>query len=238
MKKRKILIADDVELFRALEKSFFRREEFDLIEAKTGRQAVELALAEKPDLILMDMYMPELDGDEACRYLKLHPETAAIPVVMVTQAGRPDDFVRCQASGCDDVLLKPINRTKFLEVSRRHLALTVRIAHRYSAKLEIRYGSALEQQLTDYSVNISTGGLFLETLQPLGAGTPLTLSIKLPDRELPLHCSARVAWVNEQGNPQKSEMPIGIGLQFIDLSLDDLHLIRDFLQNTAGGASR
>ena len=46
MKKRKILIADDVELFRALEKSFFRREEFDLIEAKTGRQAVELAVAD------------------------------------------------------------------------------------------------------------------------------------------------------------------------------------------------
>jgi len=237
MKKRKILIADDVELFRALEKSFFRREEFDLIEAKTGRQAVELALAEKPDLVLMDMYMPEMDGDEACRSIKLHPETAAIPVIMVTQAGRPDDFVRCQASGCDDVLLKPINRSKFLEVSRRHLALTERVAHRYYARLEIRYGSDLDQKLTDYSVNISTGGLFLETTHPLSPGTPLTLAIKLPERELPLRCSAQVAWVNEQENPQKTELPVGVGLQFIDLSLDDLHLIRDFLRDTAGSSS-
>ncbi len=237
MKKKKVLLVDDVELFRALEKTFFRREEFALIEAKTGRQALDLALTEKPDLILMDLYMPEMDGDEACRRLKENPETAAIPVIMVTQAGRAADFERCQASGCDDVVLKPINRTQFLEVTRRHLDLVERTAQRYPTKLEICYGSTPGQQLTDFSANISTGGLFLETSQPLSVDTPLSLYISLPDREAPLRCSARVAWVNQPHQPLKPSLPPGVGLQFVDLSLDDLHKLRDFLLQEIASAS-
>jgi uncharacterized protein (TIGR02266 family) len=238
MSKKKILLVDDVELFRALERTFFRREEFDLIEAKTGQQALDLALSEQPDLILMDLYMPEMDGDEACRRLKARPETAAIPVIMVTQAGRDAELARCQAAGCDDVVLKPINRAQFLEVSRRHLELVERVAERYPAKLEVCYGATADQKLTDFSVNISTGGLFLETTHPLPPDTPLTLQINLPNRSGPLRCSARVAWVNEPENPLKAALPPGVGLQFVDLSLEDMHQLRDFLiKELAGGAS-
>jgi uncharacterized protein (TIGR02266 family) len=235
MGRKKILLVDDVELFRALERTFFRREEFDLIEAKTGQQALDLALSEQPDLILMDLYMPEMDGDEACRRLKARPETAAIPVIMVTQAGRDAERARCQAAGCDDVVLKPINRAQFLEVSRRHLELVERVAERYPAKLEVCYGATADQKLTDFSVNISTGGLFLETAQPLPAGTPLTLQINLPNRSTPLRCSARVAWVNEPENPLKAALPPGVGLQFVDLSLEDMHQLRDFLIKELAG---
>jgi uncharacterized protein (TIGR02266 family) len=238
MKRKKILFADDVELFRALEKTFFRREEFSLIEAKTGRQAFDLVLAERPDLVLMDLYMPEMDGDEACRKIKDHPEISATPVIMVTQGGRASDLARCRAAGCDDVVLKPINRSQFLEVSRKHLDLVERTTPRYPARLAIGYGSPPEKELQDYSVNISTGGLFLETAHPLGVGTPLTLYIGLPDRELPLRCNARVAWVNQPENPLKASLPAGVGLQFVGLSLENLHLLRDFLQKEVGDTSR
>jgi uncharacterized protein (TIGR02266 family) len=182
----------------------------------------------------MDLYMPEMDGDEACRRIKAHPEIAAIPVIMVTQGGRASDLERCHAAGCDDVVLKPINRSQFLEVSRRHLDLIDRETPRYPARLEIGYGSPPEVELKDFSVNISTGGLFLETSHGLGIGTPLTLCINLPDRERPLRCSARVAWVNPSETPLKPNLPAGVGLQFINLSLEELHLLRDFLHREAG----
>lgn len=85
--RKKILLADDVELFLELEKTFFRRESFELLIARTGQQAWDLTQAETPDLVFMDLFMPGMDGDAACRLIKQQPQTASIPVVMVTQGG-------------------------------------------------------------------------------------------------------------------------------------------------------
>lgn len=230
MDKKKILLADDVELFLELEKTLFRRENFVLLVARNGQEAFELITSQRPDLVFMDLYMPIMDGDVCCRRVKDDPGLRATPIVMVTQGGRDEDLTRCRQAGCDDILLKPINRHLFVETARRLLAVTARREQRVVARLEVRYGTDQQQLLSNYSVNISTGGVFLETGDPLPVETPLSLQFALPNRTAPICCQGRVAWVNHPVLLHKPDLAPGMGIQFIGLSLDDMYAIRDFIK--------
>ena len=79
----KFLLVDDVELFLNLEKSFLDRESFIIDTARSGKEALEKIRADKPDLVLLDLYMPEMNGDEVCRQIKSDPLTRDIIVIMM-----------------------------------------------------------------------------------------------------------------------------------------------------------
>jgi two-component system alkaline phosphatase synthesis response regulator PhoP len=80
---------------------------FTAITSKNGREGVEKALAEKPDLIVMDIMMPEISGWEATRILRSNPETKDVPVLAATVLFRPSDLQRCISVGCNDYIVKP-----------------------------------------------------------------------------------------------------------------------------------
>lgn len=105
----RILVTDDNPLNVKLLSAKLAREYYTVITAENGVQALEKALTEKPDLILLDVMMPEMDGFEACRQIKANPATQGIPVVMVTALSDVQDRVRGLDAGADDFLTKPIN---------------------------------------------------------------------------------------------------------------------------------
>ncbi len=230
---KKILLADDVELFLELQKTFLRRESFDIVTARTGLDAVELASTHRPDIIITDLHMPGMNGDEACRRIKADPELCGIPVIIVTSAGKPEEQEQCQKSGCDAVLLKPINRTQFLATVRSFLHVTERTTPRITARLRVRYGKDNNTVLSDYSLNISTGGLFLATDTALEENTPLSIEFTLPDRKTPVTCQGRVAWTNGPRMLRNPSLPPGVGIQFLDLKLDDMHAIRRYVEESS-----
>jgi len=238
MNKKKVLLVDDVELFLELEKTFFRREEVELLIARSGLQAIEIIRKDQPDLVFMDLYMPEMDGDAACLQIKQDPLTAAVPVVMVTHGGREADLERCRAARCDEILLKPINRHHFMDTARHFLKMADRQTPRVATRLSVRYGASGEHELTDFALNLSTGGLFLENAAPLPAGTLLTLEFPLPARSAPVVCKAKVAWVNRPEQGGNVRLPSGMGIQFLDLSLEDLQMIRDYVKQECLAPSR
>ena len=217
-KRWKVLLADDVELFLELEKTFLQREDIELIVARDGQEALDTARRERPDLILLDLYMPALDGPDVCRAIKGDADLRATPVLMVTSGGREDERQNCQEAGCDGILTKPINRHAFLAAVRGHLHLIEREAHRVPARMLVRYDKAGGQILTDYTVNLSTGGVFIETSHSFALGEELIVSFVLPERVEELRCHARVAWVNVPEHLLKPLLPPGIGVQFLDLS--------------------
>jgi CheY-like chemotaxis protein len=91
MRGKKILIVDDnVSLVRMLE-GVLRRRDFDVVTAYDGVEALKVAMREKPDLIVLDIIMPEMDGYEVCRRLHGDPATAQIPVILLTVKGQVDD---------------------------------------------------------------------------------------------------------------------------------------------------
>lgn len=231
MQRKKIVIADDVELFLMLEKTFFNREEFELVTARNGEEALKAIRETNPDLVFLDLYMPDMNGDECCRILKQDVMLRHIPIVMVTTAGREEDLTRCRNAGCDDIVNKPINRHVFMATAQRLLQVTGRGTQRYNARLRVRYGAKSHALLSDYSIDLSTGGLFLACEQPLPRDTPLSMEFILPTSKNPIRCTARVAWVNDQKLWKKSALPTGMGVQFLDLTLADMDAIREYIKS-------
>lgn len=104
----RVLVVDDLEPNVKLLEAKLRAEYFDVVGAYSGQEALDLAALEKPDIILLDVMMPGMDGFEACRKLKANPETMHIPVVMVTALDQQADRIVGLEAGADDFLTKPV----------------------------------------------------------------------------------------------------------------------------------
>ena len=117
---KKILIVEDVEFNRDLLTQLLE-EEFQVIAARDGQAGIEAAERERPDVILMDLSLPIIDGWEATRRLKAHQDLKAIPVIALTAHAMRGDEAKARASGCDDFLTKPIDENLLFETLNRFL---------------------------------------------------------------------------------------------------------------------
>jgi CheY-like chemotaxis protein len=105
----KILLVEDNEMNRDMLSRRLLRNGYDVVMAVDGQQAVDMAASEKPDLILMDMSLPVIDGWEATRRVKASPQTQTIPVIALTAHAMADDEDKARAAGCDDFDTKPVD---------------------------------------------------------------------------------------------------------------------------------
>ena len=115
MDKKKILIADDETSIRSLVRSMLGKEHI-VIGASDGEEATKVAHKEKPDLILMDIMMPKMDGYTACHAIKTHPATEAIPVVMLTGVGYELNKKLSQMIGASGYITKPFQLQELKEM--------------------------------------------------------------------------------------------------------------------------
>ncbi len=110
--RKKILIVEDIPgLIHILELEV-QRLGYETILANNGQEAVEMAIAQLPNLIMMDIMMPEMDGLEAARRIRENPHTRAIPIIAVTALSSRKDKEKCLESGCDDYLSKPFTASQ------------------------------------------------------------------------------------------------------------------------------
>lgn len=118
----KILLVEDNEMNRDMLSRRLLKKGFELIMAMDGEQALEMSRSETPDLILMDISLPGLDGWEATRRLKAMPETQAIPVIALTAHAMAGDREKCLEAGCDEYDTKPVEFPRLLEKIQKFLA--------------------------------------------------------------------------------------------------------------------
>jgi DNA-binding response OmpR family regulator len=109
MPKPRILVVDDDKNVVQIIAVNLRYEGLEVIEAYDGEEALAKVAAEKPDLILLDIMMPMMDGIEVCRRLKKNPQTASIPIIMLTAKTMDGDMLAGWDAGADDYLTKPFN---------------------------------------------------------------------------------------------------------------------------------
>ena len=110
----RILLVEDNDMNRDMLSRRLQRRGYEVLVAVDGRQGVEIARAERPSLILMDMSLPELDGWEATRQIKADPATQAIPVIALTAHAMSSDRDRAREAGCDDFDTKPVELERLL----------------------------------------------------------------------------------------------------------------------------
>ena len=121
MMSKTVLIVEDNELNMKLFHDLLESQGYSTLQTREGLQALALARQHRPDLILMDIQLPEISGLEVTKWLKDDEELHHIPVVAVTAFAMKGDEERIRQGGCEAYISKPISVTHFLEVVRKHL---------------------------------------------------------------------------------------------------------------------
>ncbi len=129
MKKTKknpiILVADDNDLNRKIVKANFRDSQYQIIEAVNGKEAVQSAIEHEPDLILMDIMMPEMDGLEAIKAIKANSKTGRIPVIALTALNDREDRIKAFECGAMDFITKPFDRFELIAIVSSYLKFSL-----------------------------------------------------------------------------------------------------------------
>lgn len=121
MEPKKILLVDDSSTMILMERMVLSGGGYQLLAAKDGEEAVATARQHNPDLILLDVVMPKMDGFEVCRRLRAEGPTRETPIILVTTRGEEDHMKRGFESGCNDYVLKPLNGVELLTKVRNLL---------------------------------------------------------------------------------------------------------------------
>lgn len=229
MSKPTILLTDDTKLFLALEQEFLRATDALIITASNGREAFETARSRRPDLIYMDLNMPEMDGATCCAALKADPELSQIPVIMVTTAGRDDDIEMCKKAGCDGFLTKPIDRRLFLEMGRRFLSGINRRERRIYCQLSVLFRMRYENQHGN-CINLGLSGMYISYDGEVALGDDVEASFMVAGSSSSLvEVWGKVVWVNMGSTKTKQELPDGFGMEFLEMTNESREMIRKFL---------
>jgi len=223
----KILVVDD-ELFHAemIKSLFENRVGCRVSSASNGLDAIDMMTEERPDLILMDLNMPQMNGYECCQIIKLDPALKDIPVIMLTASGDDVSRERAALAGCDDYLTKPVNMRDLLNKVNYHTGLAIRRHLRTQVDVSAIYrhdGIEFDGKIR----NICEGGLYLESSQRLGDGSMVEMSFFIEGLSVD-GVKARVAWserssskgykdILSQAGLDKSGYEYGMGLVFIEI---------------------
>lgn len=146
LSREKILVVDDIPENIRVIGNLLKAEGYTVLAATSGEQALAMAMAKKPDLVLLDVQMPEMDGFEVCREFQQTEELKTIPVIFLTARVESDDVVRGLAAGAMDYVTKPFRQQELL--ARIHLHLELRRARESERRLISELRQALEQVKT------------------------------------------------------------------------------------------
>jgi two-component system cell cycle response regulator DivK len=119
MRQKKILLVEDNEFNRKIVRDLLARQPYDLLEAHDGEAGVMAARRDKPDVIVMDVQLPKLSGLDATRAIRAEPETAKIPIIVVTSFALSGDDQKAMAAGASAYLAKPYSPRQLLNTIRR-----------------------------------------------------------------------------------------------------------------------
>ena len=230
---RRVLLVDDQPFFLVMGQAILRGGGYEVQTAPSGREALRVARATRPDAILLDVEMPGLNGFETCRRLKADPVTAAIPVAMLTATLDPQLNEKAFQSGAEATILKGVSAARLLNMLQVVLttARRPRAASRADVALPVEYESAGEVVSAE-TLNLSADGMFIKTPSATAPGTLLHLRFGVPGAAR-WECCARVVWTRDPG--EKHPYPSGMGVQFVDLAAEARAAIVAFV---AAGATR
>lgn len=174
----RILIVDDTPINLKVAILIIENHGFEVSVANSGQEALEQVKSERPDLILLDIVMPEMDGFRVCSELKKEPEYADIPILFLTGQSDEDDIIKAFEAGGADYVTKPVNPTELVARIKTHLHLSHTIAKLKTALEEVKQLSGL-LRICSYCKNIQheKNWVALEDYLTINSDARLTHSI-------------------------------------------------------------
>ncbi len=226
----KILLVDDVDFFRDVMRDYFKRTPATIITAKSGEEAVHVAMQEWPSLIYMDVAMPGMNGLEACRKIKAHPKLKKIPVLLIFTPDRDATIKDVEASGCDGYLAKPFGREEFLNLGHCHLFNIERRERRVPCQMTVNF-SINGTDFYGLGVDISLHGLYVEFRDEIPPNSRITASFLLPMiSPKPIKISGRIAWVNQGFPRQNMSLSQGFGIEIQSIDMSSVDIISEYME--------
>lgn len=227
--KKNILVLDDSQFMLTLIGDMLRKLNYDVTAVDDPAVACEKVGKTRYDMILTDMNMPGMDGLEFTRKVKASPGYKFVPIVMLSSEGSDENVARAKQAGVSTFLNKPPKEAQLQTLLQ--ITLNKRRFPRIPVKLKVHFRrhEALGSYVEADTFNLSVGGLFMETGQPLEAGVKLQLKFTLPKNNLTLTCEGRVAWSNSPESPLRADHPPGMGVEFLDLKEEQQ--VQEFLSS-------
>jgi CheY-like chemotaxis protein len=218
-----VLIADDLKFFLEIEKSYLQRGGFEVLTATSGEEAVDIAQKRQPNLVLLDLEMPKMDGVAACAAMRKVAALQATPIIIMSATGTPQNRERCLKAGCTEFVAKPEKPDELLGIVARILSIKKREAKRITVVFNVT-GTHASRQVIGQAKDLGERGLLLETSTAISVGSVLELEFYLPGTRSQVKVKAKVvrAGKTPEGSPQA-------GIEFIDLSQADQEAILDYV---------
>ena len=217
MDNKKILIVDDSNYFQRLGESFLRRGICIVLKAKNAEDALRIIKDEHPHVVVMDLVMPGMKGDECCRVLKSDPSLKDIPIIMLANSWEKNAKERCIDAGCDDFISKPVNKARLYAGIKRYVNIVERSHVRTPCNGDVSFSTDIGSfpgSLND----ISEGGIFIRSADPLKVGAELDAVFKLNRLGDLMKISGTVVRVVHNSGGNSSISAAGMGIKFNDAS--------------------
>ena len=229
MSKKQILLGGDPNALSLLMSFFSNTDKFSVTAVHDGHEALRVLAEMKPDLAILDINLAERGGDECCKDVKEGGLSPATSMVLMICLEHRREIGRCLNASCDALLVKPLVHEHLAGVVTRLLFKERYTSPRFDVHLPVYYGVLPQKLVCDYAVDLSTGGLFLETKQVVPVGTLLNVAFTLPGSGTTIMCMARVSWLNGPVVRRELLLPSGMGLEFLDIDNQGASSIWNFL---------
>lgn len=224
-KAKKILLVDNVKLFMEMEKTLLSRKGLTIFTASSGKEVLAIHRKEKVDLILLDLFMPEMGGDKVCRRIREDRELRDVSIIIVTPGSKEEGIKLCQNAGANDYVAKPIDPKVLLSKISRLLDIPERKDVRVLVRIGLE-GGGRGIQFFGNSVDISLGGMLVEVDRPITVGERINLSLVLPHRTRLLKVKGNIV-----RQARGDEGMYRYGVKFEDLGWEEMALLKELIDS-------
>lgn len=229
-KHKRIIIVDDSQTFLMYMAMLLNRMGFEVIPAENGIELLKILNMMEPDIVMLDVTMPVMDGIKALKHLKNDNQWSSIPVIMVSLDSSKETIEKCKNFGCSAYLTKPINIGKLNEAlqgsifspagwKRKHLRAP------FIKKVSVTY-SGVSREL--YAETLSEGGIYIRSKEPFPVGSEMEITLPLKGKK---NITLKGNVIYTKGLlGAVFKIPPGVAVQFKDLTNEETNILVDYVK--------
>jgi len=227
-KVTKVLLVDDTKLYLDLERSFFTRQDCKVFTATTGLMALEIVQKESPHLVMLDLYLPELDGFWVLERIR---ENKDIKLVAIGLRDQEEDGRICRRMGVDDFLVRPVTKNDLIGTASKLLNMPLRVDARVQVEMEV-FADQKKEKYFGRSRDISAGGTYVRSEKEINPGSQALLSFSLPGWSDIFSVESRCLRVDKI--PREGKPLFGLAFQFVGIGSFEREKIEVFVNQKIG----